>query len=214
MSSSSPCAGMTGVILAGGRNSRFPVPKGHVRINGTSILENILDLFRQRFKEVLISTNNPSGFLRYGLPLFGDILKSRGPLSGIHSGLVNSGTDIFVAAWDMPYIKPEVLDLIASCHIDAKKQRGIDATVPIFENRPQPLLAVYCPSASEYIKSAIYEDKTTIRKLLYDIKTNFIDEDRLRGIDPEGLSFVNINTIEDYERVFSRSADDLKQQAG
>lgn len=214
MSLTSPCVEMTGVILAGGRNSRFPVPKGHVRINGTSIFENILSIFRERFKEIFISTNNPTGFLHYGVPLFGDILESRGPLSGIHSCLVNTSRDIFVAAWDMPYINSCVLDLIVSCHNEAKKRERIDATVPVFDTKPQPLLAVYSPSAAVCIEKAIDQDKTTIRKLLYDIKTNFVDEERLRGIDPEGLSFVNINTIEDYERVFSRSADTLKQQTG
>ncbi|MCE5312239.1 MAG: molybdenum cofactor guanylyltransferase [Nitrospiraceae bacterium] len=212
--SQSACAGIAGVILAGGRNSRFPVPKGHVRIDGVSILENILDTFRQRFKEILISTNNPTGFLHYGVPLVGDIIESRGPLSGIHSGLINSSSDVFVAAWDMPYINPALLDLVASSHKEACRCKRVDATVPMFDSKPQPLLAIYSRGAISLIEAAVKQDKTSIRKLLYDIQTNFIDEKMLKGIDPEGLSFVNINTVEDYERVFSLSAATLARRSG
>jgi molybdopterin-guanine dinucleotide biosynthesis protein A len=39
-----------------------------------------------------------------------------------------------------------------------------------------------------------------LREFLKKIEVLYISEDEVRAIDPEGRSFVNINTVEDYER--------------
>ncbi|MDX9714631.1 MAG: molybdenum cofactor guanylyltransferase [Dissulfurispiraceae bacterium] len=204
---------LTALLLAGGRNSRFPLPKGLIEVNGVTILQKNISLLKSFFGSVMISTNSPSGFLSYGVPLIGDAIASKGPLSGIYSGFLNTNTDIFVAAWDMPFINPAVIELIASAHIDASRKSDIYATVPKFGGRLQTLLSVYSRRMSGLIETAVNEDKTSIRPLLYDIDTNFIEEEIIKKVDPKGLSFVNINTIEDYERFFSGKfpADALNQ---
>jgi molybdopterin-guanine dinucleotide biosynthesis protein A len=39
-----------------------------------------------------------------------------------------------------------------------------------------------------------------LREFLGTIEVHYIKEEEVRAIDPEGKSFVNINTIQDYEK--------------
>ena len=41
--------------------------------------------------------------------------------------------------------------------------------------------------------------------LLERIDARYIDEDEVRKIDPEGRSFININTVEDLEKVLEKN---------
>ena len=44
-------------------------------------------------------------------------------------------------------------------------------------------------------------EKTSLIPFLREVNTYFINESDMRTIDPEGRSFVNINTVEDYEAI-------------
>jgi molybdopterin-guanine dinucleotide biosynthesis protein A len=194
-------ANMNAVILAGGLNTRFPVPKGLITISGTTIMERSLGIMRGLFDEVFISTNSPSLYFGLGARMLGDVLPSRGPMSGIFTALINSGdAPLFVAACDMPFIQPEVIRLICSTHIELSDST-VDATIPVFDEEPQPLFGVYWKSVLPALEEAVMQDKVTLRRFLEEIKVRFVDEDVVRRIDPEGRSFININDPGDYEAI-------------
>ncbi|MCI0468721.1 MAG: molybdenum cofactor guanylyltransferase, partial [Nitrospirae bacterium] len=131
---------ITGVILAGGENTRFPTLKGFIKINGAAIVERNVWLMKDIFDEVIISTNMPEKYFYLGVPLIGDILPSRGPMSGIYSALLNAkGSGIFAAACDMPFIKRDLISFVCKRHSEVSNFQGIDATIPIYNNEPQPL---------------------------------------------------------------------------
>ena len=191
---------ISGLILAGGENRRFPIPKGFIKINGSLVIERSLSLLKKVFDEVSISANKPEPYFYLGVPLIGDVLFSKGPMSGIYSGLANTSTDsIFTIACDMPFVKMEVISYICERHKDISDD--IDATIPIYNGQPQPLLGIYRKTILSYIDDLILNEKTSMRHLLTEINTNFIKESDIMVIDQEGESFVNINTMEDYEKV-------------
>jgi molybdopterin-guanine dinucleotide biosynthesis protein A len=207
--------GLTGVILAGGENRRFPTLKGFIKIEGAVIIEKNLKLFEDIFDEVFISTNMPEKYFYLGVPLIGDAIPSRGPMSGIYSSLINAKGDcIFVIACDMPFVKRDIISFICKRHREVFKggfHRGdlespscIDATVPIYNGEPQPLPGVYCKTTLSYLEDCVLNEKTSMRRLLGKINTHFIGESDIMTIDPDGRSFVNINTMEDYEKVMSK----------
>ena len=74
---------MTGTILAGGENRRIPLLKGHIEINGEKIIDSSVNLMRNLFGRVVISTNTPELYFYCGVPMIGDIINQRGPLTGI-----------------------------------------------------------------------------------------------------------------------------------
>jgi len=194
--------GITGIILAGGQNTRFPIQKGLIRINGIPIIERNLALMRSLFRDVLISTNMPEAYFSLGAPLVGDLLPSRGPMAGIYTALINSrDPSIFVGACDMPFLDAKVIRLVCERYSVQSQREHIDAAVPVFNRVPQPLSGVYCNTVLPALEGGILNDKVALRQFLQEIRVYFVEETDVRAADPEGKSFVNINTMDDYEMI-------------
>lgn len=188
---------MVAAILTGGRNRRLPFLKGFLETGGRRLLESHLEMLRGIAGRVVISANEPELYFYLGVPVIGDVVKPAGPMSGILSVLLCTGSDeVFVTACDMPFIKPELIRYI----ID---NRAGQATVPVFGGRPEPLLAVYASGVMETAGRMLREGRGAMTDLLGRIDVNYIEEKDVRRIDPEGRSFTNINTLTDFERAFS-----------
>ncbi|MBI3593191.1 MAG: molybdenum cofactor guanylyltransferase [Nitrospirae bacterium] len=194
----------TAVILAGGENRRFPMLKSFIEVDGSPIIKRNICVLKKIFHEVFINTNMPERYFYIGVPLIGDVLPSRGPMSGIYSSLVNAKEPcIFVTACDMPFLDKDVITFICEKHVMVSKSGTVDATIPIFNNEPQPLAGVYSKTILPFLEEGVLNDKVSLKRLLNDVLVNFIDEADVRAVDPEGRSFININTVEDCEKWFS-----------
>jgi molybdopterin-guanine dinucleotide biosynthesis protein A len=193
---------ITGVILAGGQNTRFPIQKGFISIKGIAIIDRNLALMKSLFRDVLVSTNTPEAYFSLGTPLVGDMLPSRGPMAGIYTSLINSrDPSIFVSACDMPFLDASVIRLVCKKYGEQSNGDHIDAVIPVFDNKPQPLLGVYCNTVLPALEEGILNDKVSLRQFLKEIRVCFVDEADVRLVDPRGKSFVNINTVDDYEMI-------------
>ncbi|TAN42633.1 MAG: molybdenum cofactor guanylyltransferase [Nitrospirae bacterium] len=189
---------ITGAILAGGENTRFPKLKGFIEINGSTIISRNISILREVFGEVMISTNMPESYLHLGETMIGDVIQSRGPMSGIHACLLNAAGDgIFAAACDMPFIKKELVGLIFD---EYKKERPV-AAIPLWDEKPEPLLGIYRKELVPLFEKAVSGGQTSLTSFLKGIDAYFIPADTLRKKDATGLSFVNINTIEDFKKI-------------
>ena len=137
--------------MAGGENTRYPSPKAFTVMAGETIIERSLRILGGLCERVVISTNEPELYFHLGAPLVGDVLKGAGPMAGIASVLHATGAkELLVAACDMPFIREELLKYI----ID---NRGGEATVPVMNGRPEPLLAVYSRDALGTMESMLAE---------------------------------------------------------
>lgn len=185
---------MIALVLAGGENKRYPTPKGLIEVRGEKIIERHIRIFRAMGLTPYISSNSPGLYDFTGVPLISDSVKSAGPMSGIVSAFDATGTgELMVTACDMPFINSEMIEYIIS-------HRGGEATVPAPSGVPEPLMAVYTKSASEKMRKCISEGRASMRDMLRLLDTRLIGDEDIRNIDPEGLSFVNINTPDDYNR--------------
>lgn len=183
---------LTGVILAGGESSRFPGNKCLAEIGGMTAVERAISVFRRVLGGAVVCTNIPELFFTYGCPMVGDILPERGPMTGVLSAMVASPVEWFlVAACDMPFIQEKLVQCLISADLRA------DAVVPVFGERPQPLLAMYHRRLIPVFYARISQGKKGLRFLLDEIDVSYVDEQRVRESDPEGLSFLNINTMGD-----------------
>lgn len=121
---------MDALILADGENSRFFFHKGLAEIYDKKIIEITYTLLRKHFNKVWLSTNNPEIFFCLGVPMIGDIINFRGPMTGIFSALACTGApEVFVTACDMPFISDVVINLIKDSY------KGQDAVNPCFSRR-------------------------------------------------------------------------------
>ena len=202
MPTNNACSKISGAVLAGGENKRFPVLKSLIKVNGITIIEKNLRLLNSICDEVFISTNTPELYFRQSAVMLGDIVQSRGPMSGIFSSLLNAKNEsLFIVACDMPFLSIEVMSLICKRHFEASQDMQYDATVPVYNKMIQPLCGIYSKNILPSLEQHILDGKNSMHLFLKESKTNYIEEPEIRKIATDSNLFININTIEDYETV-------------
>ncbi len=219
----------TGVILAGGENRRMPLLKAFIEVEGKKIIERNLGIMKRLFSEVFIITNQPEHYVHLGVPMFGDVYDTRGPMTGVLTALMNSSNRwIFVSACDMPFINPELIRFMAdqrynpSCLsiLSAKQRKTLpippsshiyDVAVPVVNHRAEPLFALYSKKVQRSLEQFILSGKKSIKYFLLNRnkRVKYITSDEINTIDPEARSFINLTTPEDVE-LYLRPRDRLK----
>jgi molybdopterin-guanine dinucleotide biosynthesis protein A/molybdopterin converting factor small subunit len=123
----------------------------------------------------------------------------QGPVGGIYYGLNAAAGDVcFVTSCDAPFLNISLVSRLLG------QISNHDVVVPYWQERFQPLHAVYRRSVLPLLKEQL--DRAELRPVfLYDkVRTRKIAEEEIRGVDPEGLSFLNMNTPEDYQTALER----------
>jgi molybdopterin-guanine dinucleotide biosynthesis protein A len=187
---------MDAVILAGGENRRIPFIKAFLQIEGRSIIESNVELLKGIFDRVIISTNDPEIYFYLDVLLVGDITEERGPMTGILSALSLPGvSEVFVTACDMPFINGILIRYFAD-----RWEGGLEALIPVFDSKPQPLFGIYSKKIAGFMEESIKKGERSLTGFLEGRNVLYIEEGKVRNVDPEGRSFVNINTIDDLKR--------------
>jgi len=231
----------TGVVLAGGENSRMPVLKGFIEVGGKKIIERNLKILRRLFPQVMLVTNQPELYLYPGVTLLGDVYDTRGPMTGVLTALLNSPCEwVFVSACDMPFINPVLIRSMAgerynpSCLpiLNEQMRKDIslstkpdiyDVVVPVINHRAEPLFAFYSKRVIKSLERFILMGKKGIKYFLLNQnnRVKYITSDEIKDTDPEARSFINLNTPEDIELYlspgdklkFNRSVKELKRMS-
>ena len=197
---------MTGILLAGGRSQRMGSDKALLELAGETFLARGVRLLRTLCQDVLIAARPGQDLPEIrGCRLVRDEAPDLGPLAGIAAGLAASGDDWhLVLACDLPLARPELLRLLCA------KAGEADAVVPHAEGRLQPLLAVYSRACLEPAQAALRSGTRAIAAMLDRVEVRLVPEDELRAADPDLVSFINVNTHEDYQMILDRAAQDTQ----
>jgi molybdopterin-guanine dinucleotide biosynthesis protein A len=183
---------MTGIILAGGGNTRMGQNKAFLRVGGERLIDRTVGLFRSLFREVIIVAANPADYLDQDAVIVTDILPGRGALGGLYTGLFYAAHEYaFVAACDIPFLNRPFIEYLAS------QADGYDIVVPAPPDGLQPLHAVYSRRCLPAIRSLLDRNRLQIKEFYPGRTILRIEPDILRSFDPEGRMFINVNTPED-----------------
>jgi molybdopterin-guanine dinucleotide biosynthesis protein A len=187
----------TGVILAGGKNSRFSGKnKALVHIGGKRILDRIYEVFTILFDKIILVTNDPVQYLEWDFDIATDIFPIRSSLTGIHTGLFYITTPYaFFAACDIPFIKKELIEILLD-----SVEPNIDIVIPETSKGLEPLCSVYSKQCLKPIEDQLEKQFLKIERIFQKVRVKKISEDILRTIDQDLLSFSNINTPDDLAR--------------
>lgn len=190
----SPCSG---VILAGGLNTRFSgQDKALISVGRRRILDRIYEVFIQLFDEIFLVSNSPVRYLEWDLNIVADLYPLRSSLTGIHAGLFYaSNPHVFFAACDTPFLKKELIEAI----ID-RIEPGYDAIIPEISAGLEPLCAVYAKRCLNRVEQHLAQEKLKIQLVFKKNRIKKMPEKILRERDPELISFFNINSPEDLEK--------------
>jgi molybdopterin-guanine dinucleotide biosynthesis protein A len=189
---------LSAVVLAGGRNSRMRgVDKGRIPFHGLPLALRAVRLLAGIFEEVVLVTNSAEGYpgLPDGVLLTGDLFPGRGPLAGIHAGLVRSSRQAaFCAACDMPFLSAGLIRRLARRF----RELGCDVLLPRVGGEIEPLHALYHRRLLGQMERLLADGQgNSIRRLYPAVHTEYLelpDTARVRRI------FTNLNTPEDIQR--------------
>jgi len=197
----------TGIILAGGENSRFGGDdKAFFRLSGRRLISPIIELFSSLFEDVIVVAANPRLYLEWDLTVVSDVLPIRSSLTGIYTGMFYASTPyIFVSACDTPFIRKELVELIVS-----EIRPGLAAVMPETGAGVEPLFAAYSKACLPMVENAVKNRKFKIRRVFRKKRVKLVSEKKVLAADPELLSFFNINTPEDLDRAAVLAGDQMK----
>ncbi len=192
---------VTGIILAGGKNSRMGVNKAFLEINGIRMIDKTMDIYSELFSEILIVTNDPLPYLEFThAAIVTDIYKGKGPLGGIYTGLFYSKNPyVFVSACDMPYLNGDFIEYLAG--LTGKH----DVIVPELAEGYQPLHAVYSRNCLPSIKRLLMLDKLKITGFYRDMRVLTVSEGQISPFNQDGRLFQNLNTPRDVDEAQKKS---------
>lgn len=184
--------GVSGVILAGGKSSRYGRNKALVEVEGVPLVERALRVMEGLFSNVVLITNTPHTYKFLNIPMYEDRIKGLGPLGGIFTGLnvIKDNVGFFVAC-DMPYLQPDLIRYLVQI------RGNFDVVVPNMSGMYEALHAVYTRGCLPEIESFIRSGGLQVVRFFDRVSVLYVEEKALRKIDPELRSFFNINRPEE-----------------
>ncbi len=184
---------MTTVILAGGRGRRFGREKATLPFEGSTLLQTLVCRFVGIGKVIVVARSDQELAVE-GAQIVHDKFPESGPLGGLHAGLMEAKDDaVFLLGCDMPLALPEIAVALAL------RIRDHLAVVPNICDRLQPLQAIYSKKALPIIDGNLREGRLKMLENVQALNALVVPGEELRKIDPDLLSFTNINTTADYE---------------
>jgi len=119
-----------------------------------------------------------------------------GPVAGVDAGLrCARGRLVFATGCDLPFLNPDVVKRLFQL------AEGYEAAVPVKKGFVEPLHSVYDRKRMiQACEVTLARGDPRIRTPLKELRTNFVEVDDLRPLDPELLTFFNLNTPEDLAR--------------
>ncbi len=182
------------IILAGGRSSRMGFNKELIMINEKRIVNKQIEALHKSFDEIIVVTKNMDLYKDLDCIALSDIMKDKGPLSGIHAGLTASSSIYsYVIACDMPVINMDYINFMK------KKiyQNDIDGCMTLYGEHIEPFNAFYSREIVENIREYLMKGEKSIHKLIKPLNFNFVEEKTARRFSPNWDMFINFNTRDD-----------------
>ena len=151
-----------GLVLAGGKSSRFGEDKAQVFYKGMTFLERAVSLLNGLRLKPVVVTRHGKDYPMIGCPVIHDRFPGKGPLGGIYTAMdVFKETAFLVLTCDMPDLTGVVLSDLLKEH-----RPEFSATVYRIGTQLQPFPGIYEPSLLVSIRAYLKEEKLAMRDLL------------------------------------------------
>jgi molybdopterin-guanine dinucleotide biosynthesis protein A len=198
----------SGIVLAGGRSTRFGSDKLLAPLDGRPLLEHAVRALAAVTTEVVVVVGPvgdgpplPSS-VELGIPvrLVRDPIPGGGPLVGLLAGLERvAESSVLVAAGDMPTLVPDVLRALLRAL--AASGQDADAVALALRGRRQPLpVALRTGAASEAGRRLLADGERRLGAILGALRTRELGEAEWRPFDPAAVTLRDVDVPADLER--------------
>ena len=174
-------------------------PKALLEFNGEPLIVHLVRTLETIFAETVIVAAPGQELPSVRAQVVRDEVPYQGPVGGICYGLRAAvGEFAFVTSCDLPFLNRSVIQYLVS------QLAEHDVVVPYWQERFQPLHAVYRKSVLPFLEAQLERGELRPVYLFDKVRTCKIGADKVRRFDPEGLSFLNMNTPEEYDAALKR----------
>ena len=185
--------GISAIILAGGESRRMGSSKALLSLDGQPLIARTAACLRPLADELIVVTNTPEAYqflvADFAARLIPDALPARSALVGLYSGLRMARGDLALAvACDMPFLNPALLGFMLTL------AQAVDDLL-------EPLHAVYRPaSCTPAVERHLLAGDRRMISFYAAVQVCQVTAADVARFDPGRLSFVNVNTPEEWKR--------------
>ncbi|MDP6549551.1 MAG: molybdenum cofactor guanylyltransferase [Dehalococcoidia bacterium] len=186
----------SGIVLAGGRSQRLGRDKALETIGGQPLVRRVIDRISQVTEEVVVVVAEQSQAdalpLEEGHRVALDRYPGGGALGGIFTGLAAAQHQWGIAvACDMPFLNLDLLRRMLYL------RQGADAVVPMLRGWPEPTHAIYSKACLPFMEQRLLAGDPKIARFFDKVRVAYLPEEEIAALDPDFLSFLNVNTPQD-----------------
>lgn len=198
----------TGVIIAGGRSTRFgDADKAVAELAGVPMIRRVADRLAGVVDELVVNCRaDQRGAIAAALDGYEhpvafalDEDPDRGPMAGIRTGLrAAAGEYAAVVSCDMPFVDPDFVEYLRG------RAAGHDAAVPRPDEWFQTTQAVYrATPMADACDEALARGESRIIEPLFELDYVVVDADEIRA-HASADTFENLNTREEFDAAARR----------
>ena len=188
----------TAFVLAGGKSCRIPFDKQTITIDGQLIATYIADKLSIEFKNVFIVSNTASLYKKYSYPVIPDEVHDCGPLGGLYACLCHTKCEYaYITGCDMPFVNLRYIRYLKKQLNAAEAPK--DSIVTASGGLLEPLNAFYNKRLQHVIPKILERGRRHLNQVLRK-NAIYVSKRTAMKLDPEGLMFFNLNTMEDYHK--------------
>ncbi len=171
--------------------------KRYVSVHGKSLLDRVLSVLLDVFQEVLlVLAEEDIGGQDDRVKIVTDFVPGCAAVGGLYTGLYHSQySRVFVVACDMPFLESAVIELFS------KKAEATDIVLAQLVNGLQPLHGLYSQKCLPFLKEMIEAQDLRLQNITnkQGLTVHHISESEIKILDPQLLSFLNVNSPADLE---------------
>lgn len=188
-----------GVVMAGGRNTRYGGLKAFAEVGGQPIVQRVVDILRAATDDVVVVANDQTAYAALGLPMRSDVVEGKGALGGLLTALrwsSEAGFDgVFTMACDMPFASAGLAQQIR----DRARREDADVVAPESGSRRglEPLFAWYANACLAPIEDAIARNDHRMISFHDRVRVARLPIEEVRRFGEPTILFMNVNTPEE-----------------
>ena len=195
-------AQLTAVVLAGGTGRRMGGGKPWRTLAGRRLVDLALARARELCPQVVVAAADCADFAELACPIVADRWPGQGPLAALATVFLDTpATSALLLPVDAPLMRPALLRRILEL---SPGQRAVAASGP---GGVEPLMAWYSRQCLPLAQEMVLSGERRTRLLLERVKARVLSRQEVALLDPEDLSFLNLNFPQDLERAERLAAE-------